>query len=134
MDGFSLGGVRSASGLRIVRPCVSIVGMNKPIHYLLALGLLLLSGCASPPPEQNVAVSPGQQVFLNHCVSCHGGSGSPPGPNALILQSSRLASEADFTAFLRKPSSGMMPPFPQAQLPEAQVHELYVYLKAQAGQ
>lgn len=78
-------------------------------------------------------VTPGQGIFLNHCVSCHTGAGSPPGPNAIVLQSPRLASEADFTAFLRKPSSGMMPPFPEDQLPEAQVHELYVYLKTQAG-
>lgn len=104
--------------------------MKRLVLPLLAI-VAFLSGCQSPLPEKAVpvATSPGQQLFLSHCVSCHMGAGNPPGPNAVILDSSMLRSEKVFRDLLRHPSSAMMRTFSEQELSDPQVHELYVYLQ-----
>lgn len=97
--------------------------------------LIGFSGCQgkSPQgmPETLVAdMPPGQTLFLNHCVSCHMGAGNPPGPNAVILDSSRLLNEPAFRDVLRHPPSAMMRSFSEQELSDADVHLMYEYLVA----
>ena len=93
------------------------------------LPLSLLSGCIQPAQPPVVHVSPGHRIFLESCIDCHAGPGTPPGPNAVILNSTAMGSEADFTKFLRKPFSPSMPPFDEASMTPEQIHTLYEYLK-----
>lgn len=93
------------------------------------------SGCQHQS-EQNASqtpiasLPPGQVLFLNHCVSCHMGAGNPPGPNAVILDSSRLTNEAYFRDLLRHPTSAMMRSFSAEELSDADVKILYDYLQS----
>lgn len=103
----------------------------KQKQCLLALMVIALTGCqADQAPEDKPAmpVSRGQELFLTHCVSCHQGAGNPPEPNAVVINSSRLKTEADFIELLRHPSSAMMRSFSEQELNAADGHDLYVYL------
>lgn len=105
---------------------------------ILALGLLILAGCGNDGQDAETrnaetgpqTVSVGQGLFLNHCVSCHRGGGNPPGPNSIILQSGQLSTEEGFRAFLRHPTTPMMPLFEADRLSNGDVHELFVYLQS----
>jgi mono/diheme cytochrome c family protein len=107
----------------------------KKLLPLLAL-LLLLPGCKQHVTQSKTTLPPanalprGQELFLSNCASCHQGVGNPPGPNAVILDSDTLKSEADFTALLRHPRSGMMTAFTPDVLPEKDVKALYRYILA----
>lgn len=106
--------------------------MKRLILPLLALSCLL-TGCqqndGQPSPGQPSTPLPkGQQLFLSHCVSCHQGFGTPPKPNAVVLDSATLNEEAQFRALLRHPKSPMMQTFSPDMLSDADVHEIYVYL------
>jgi len=104
--------------------------MKRLALHLLAM-MALLTGCQPHPQEKTVpvATSPGQQLFLSHCVSCHMGAGDPPGPNATVLDSATLRSEMVFREQVRHPASAMMRSFSEQELSDAQLHELYVYLQ-----
>jgi mono/diheme cytochrome c family protein len=93
--------------------------------------MTLFSGCQSHTEEKAipVATSPGQRLFLSNCVSCHMGPGSPPGPNASILDSKSVLSEGAFREQLRHPTSAMMRSFSEQELNNSEVHELYNYVQ-----
>ncbi|HEY9745576.1 MAG TPA: c-type cytochrome [Oculatellaceae cyanobacterium] len=103
--------------------------------FLAVTALFLLAGCSQPGQAPGAATStassPGQSLFLSHCVACHMGPGDPPGPDAVIRHSRSLASEAAFAEFLRHPTSAAMPAFDEKTLNEQQVTELYAYLLSQ---
>jgi len=110
--------------------------MKYSLFPLLLVALLTAPGCGAsngstkePPEGQSVKVSVGQGIFLNNCLACHRGGGNPPGPDSIIMNSSRLDAEADFNALLRNPTSPMMTPFTREILPDGDVHELYIYLQ-----
>ncbi len=98
---------------------------------LLLCVLPFLSACQSGS-EQAASLpnlSKGHSLFLSHCVNCHQGLGNPPGPNLVVLESSKLTSETIFAQLLATPTSPMMPSF-KGQLSADDVHELYSYLKS----
>lgn len=104
----------------------------KRLLPLLAI-LALLPGCKHSNQSQiqlppSTPVSKGHEIFLAHCVSCHQGTGNPPGPNAIILDSATLKSFAEFKALLRQPRSAMMTAFSLEALPDKDVKVLYNYI------
>jgi mono/diheme cytochrome c family protein len=107
------------------------------IQLIISIVILsLFSACGkhsdstiSSPSPQPVKYSAGQELFLNHCMGCHMGPGDPPGPNDVILDSSKLASKNEFKAYLRNPDNGSMPPFSADTLSDADVETLYTYFK-----
>jgi mono/diheme cytochrome c family protein len=105
----------------------------KRLLPLLAI-LLLLPGCKPHVTQSRTTLPPasalprGQELFLSNCASCHQGAGNPPGPNAVILDSQTLKSEADFTELLRHPRSAMMTAFAPDVLPNQDVKALYQYI------
>jgi mono/diheme cytochrome c family protein len=107
--------------------------MKRLVFPLLVLGMLT-SGCQQKAEEvQTPQISAGQQLFLNNCVNCHQGAGAPPGPNAVIQDSEKLADETAFRTFLRNPNVGMMPAFTPERLSDADVHTLYLFVTEQSG-
>jgi mono/diheme cytochrome c family protein len=84
---------------------------------------------AGESPSAATPLSAGQTLFLTHCVRCHTDTGNPPGPDATILNSPRLATEDSFRQLLRHPTSGMMKSFSAQELDDATVRILYDYLK-----
>ncbi len=106
--------------------------------------VLTVSGCAGRTPtssptqdtmsthsveaEPAKELTPGHQVFLNNCMGCHANSENPPGPNAVILRSSKTDTLRHFEAFVRNPDNGKMPPFPIERLSNAELGELYIYI------
>jgi hypothetical protein len=70
----------------------------------------------------------GRALFVANCVQCHSGGGSPPGPNAVIIDSERLNSEESFRQLLRQPTSAMMKSFSEQELSDTNVHRLYTFL------
>jgi mono/diheme cytochrome c family protein len=102
---------------------------------LFALFLIVtLSGCGSrtsePTQQTSTTTLPrGQQVFITHCVSCHQGNTEATSPNAVILDSETLKSEASFRELVRHPKSTMMRSFTEEELSNDDVHELYIYLQ-----
>lgn len=120
-------------------------------HWVVCLAWIFVSGChRSQMPvsfqtpvrvtEQEGAGSAassasrplsGQELFMAHCVRCHRGPQSPPGPDATITGSERLASEDSFRQLLRHPTSFMMKTFSEQELDNAKVHALYAYLRTQ---
>jgi mono/diheme cytochrome c family protein len=98
----------------------------------LMVGMILFTGCkgtiSANPSAESGATSVGHQLFLSHCVSCHMGTTDSSGPNAVIVHSATLQSEAAFKELLRHPTSATMPAFDEKSLDEQAVHELYTYL------
>jgi mono/diheme cytochrome c family protein len=80
--------------------------------------------------EKMSVMAPGHALFLANCVRCHSGSGSPPGPDATITDSTRLNSEDSFRHLLRQPTSAMMKSFSPDELSDAQIHTLYEYVSS----
>jgi mono/diheme cytochrome c family protein len=108
--------------------------MKRIILPLLAASVLFV-GCSQHhetlPAEKSVTAQPlskGQQLFLSNCVTCHQGMGDPPGPNAVVLDSSTLSNEESFIALVRQPKSAMMRAFSPEELSDADVKEIYKYL------
>lgn len=108
--------------------------MKRIILPLMAASVLFV-GCSqhqeAPSDEQTSPTAPlskGQQLFLSNCVMCHQGASNPPGPNAVVLDSSTLSSEESFIALVRQPKSAMMRAFSTEELSDADAKELYNYL------
>jgi mono/diheme cytochrome c family protein len=81
------------------------------------------------------ASAPGQLLFTNNCTSCHPRGGNVVEAKLPLKSSKKLASLADFTAFVRSPhmpdgSAGSMPAFGTDQLSDAQLGDLYKYVVA----
>jgi mono/diheme cytochrome c family protein/uncharacterized membrane protein len=80
--------------------------------------------------------SKGRELFESNCMACHADGGNAIAASLPLKTSKKLASLADFTAFVRKPSmpdgsDGGMPPFAAEDLPDAGVADLYAYVRAQ---
>jgi CxxC motif-containing protein (DUF1111 family) len=80
------------------------------------------TGAAALPPS-----------FYPLCSGCHsafGASGNPLVPN-LFTYTAGAATAATFTAQVRAPQGGtLMPPFTAAQIPDAEIAQIYAYFKA----
>lgn len=94
--------------------------------FVLILALVLLSACGE---STYIEPTPAEAVFLTNCVACHRGPGNPPGPTPQILQSLQTNNLDKFRAFLRKPTSSMMPSFSESQLSNEDIDLLYQYLQ-----
>jgi mono/diheme cytochrome c family protein len=80
---------------------------------------------ANPAPAGDAAN--GRELYLKYsCYSCHlyNGQGSGNGPRLVPLPMTL----ARFTTFMRNPSR--MPPYTEAVLSEAQLADLFVYIKS----
>jgi mono/diheme cytochrome c family protein len=126
---------------------IGVVGLGwfggKLVYGGFAPGTEAAAGPAAAAPAGTApAASPtalGQRVFASNCSACH-----PGGANAVVAQlplktSKKLASEAEFIAFIRAPkmpdgSEGQMPPFPADQLPDRQASALYAYVQSMLPQ
>jgi mono/diheme cytochrome c family protein len=76
----------------------------------------------------------GQAVFAANCAACHEGGGNVVDDRYPLAGSRRLESLPLFTAYIRDPrmpdgSKGNMPSFPASEIPEAEVKELYGYIR-----
>ncbi len=122
----------------LCKPCVGINAL-----MLLFVLAFTVSGCAGGSPtssnqgtsSETVAtaepakeLTPGHKVFLNNCMGCHSNGEKPPGPNNIILRSSKPDTLRHFEAFVRNPDNGKMPPFPIERLSNAELGELYIYI------
>ncbi len=79
------------------------------------------------------AAAPGERLFANNCSSCHPRGGNVVEASLPMKTSKKLASVADFTAFVRSPhmpdgSAGNMPAFGTDQLSDTQVGDIYKYV------
>lgn len=110
-----------------------MMGLKTILPFAAVLCLLLMSACSGGPEtekEEQLAKSPGQEIFLNHCMGCHMGAGDPPGPNDVILNSPKMASEDLFKKYIRQPDNGAMPAISESDVSDADVGKLYAYLKS----
>jgi mono/diheme cytochrome c family protein len=76
----------------------------------------------------------GEKIFADNCSGCHANGSNVVVASLPLKSSRRLASLAEFTAFIRSPkmpdgSEGSMPPFPAGDLSNAQASDLYEYIK-----
>jgi mono/diheme cytochrome c family protein len=79
------------------------------------------------------AAAPGQRLFTDNCSTCHPRGGNVVEAKLPLKTSKKLASLAEFAAFVRSPkmpdgSAGSMPAFPASQLSDAQVSDVYRYV------
>jgi len=81
---------------------------------------------AGPAPAGNVQI--GQKLFSTYyCYSCHGSDGQ--GGAGVRLMSPNTPNYNQFRTVLRKGSGGM-PPYRSAVVPDAEVADLYAYVKS----
>jgi mono/diheme cytochrome c family protein len=88
------------------------------------------AGAASTAPANPA----GEKIFADNCAACHANGGNVVVASLPLKSSRRLASLAEFTAFIRSPkmpdgSEGSMPPFPASDLNDAQNKDLYDYIR-----
>ncbi len=96
------------------------------------------TGAAATPAAgatSAAAVARGQQLFTDNCTACHPNGGNVVEATLPLKSSKKLASLADLTAFVRSPhmpdgSAGNMPAFAADQLSDAQVGDIYAYVKS----
>ena len=85
---------------------------------------------APPAPARTSNAQQGRELFLKYsCYSCHlyNGQGSSNGPRLVPLPMTL----ARFTAFVRNP--GRMPPYTGKVLTDAQLADLFAYIKSLPG-
>lgn len=90
------------------------------------LPLILVSAVLAQPPTGNS--DHGKQVFeKDGCYECHGhmGQGGRDGPR---IAATALSLQA-LTRYIRRPL-GSMPAFTEKVLPDAQVRDIYAFLKS----
>jgi len=93
--------------------------------------LVVLAVMAMAAAAQTKAgdVANGKRLFeKNGCYQCHGywGQGGVAGPR---LNQTRLPFPA-FSAFVRNPPSGSMPPFRAKVMPDQELADVYAYIKS----
>ena len=124
---------------------VGVVGLGWFGGRLVYGGFAPAAAAAEAAPAAPSATTPaapsaqGQHLFAANCSACH-----PNGTNAIVAQlplktSKKLATEADFIAFIRAPhmpdgSEGQMPPFPADQISDKQASQLYAYIRSMLPQ
>ena len=91
-------------------------------------GIAALAQTTTPVTKAGDAVN-GKRLFeRNGCYQCHGhvGQGGLAGPR---LAQTRLPFAA-FSAFVRNPPSGSMPPFRAKVMPDQELADVYAYIKS----
>lgn len=100
---------------------------------LVAIGALLLSGCARETPATKAALSEGASLFKANCAVCHGATGDGSGqvPSQVDFTSRSwqgYRSDADIRGAIRGGVDGTaMPAFPA--LSDEQVDALVAHLR-----
>jgi ubiquinol-cytochrome c reductase cytochrome c subunit len=110
-----------------------------PVKRPAVLGVALLAFATGVPaadaPAGNVAR--GKQLFRAHgCYQCHGYNGETGARDLVGTNSPLIADLATFTMFLRMRGdqapllpSTRMPNFPASALPDADVRDLFAYIR-----
>ncbi len=104
--------------------------MNKKFQWGVALLLVLVSAGILVPSNakrQKKAVD-GQQVFQQHCASCHQNGDNKVNPNHPLAGSKELATLASFKNYLAAPP-GHMPYYEHIVNDDATLRALYKYCK-----
>jgi cytochrome c553 len=107
-----------------------------PVKVLLTLSLAGLAAVASAADAPGNAAR-GKQLFRAHgCYECHGYNGETGARDLVGTQSPLIADLATFTTFLRLRAdqapllpSSRMPNFPASALPDADVRDLFAYIR-----
>jgi len=103
--------------------------------FLLALTVFAVAATAADPPAGNA--TRGKQLFRTHgCYECHGYNGETGARDLVGTQSPLIGDLATFTMFLRLrgdqapllPSS-RMPNYPASSLPDADVRDIYAFVR-----
>ena len=92
----------------------------------LVLGCLVLLFVIGTWMIGSAAEEPGQRVFEDHCMQCHGaeGRGGGKGPRLIPF----LWSYEQALEMLRYPKCDM-PPIPESEVSDAEVAQIVAYLK-----
>jgi mono/diheme cytochrome c family protein len=103
--------------------------MSKGLAFALCVSTAIgcggsLQAVAAPQPEPDH----GKQLYIaNGCYECHGTVGQ--GGDGPTLAPPKLLPENAFSAFVRRPTSGM-PPYTMAVLGDADLGAIYGYLQS----
>ena len=93
-----------------------------------ALTLFLLAAALAAAQTKAGDTAKGKRLFEhNGCYQCHGHEGQGGLAGARLAQT-RLT-QAAFTAYVRNPRSGMMPPFRPKVLSDQDLGDVYSYIK-----
>jgi mono/diheme cytochrome c family protein len=76
--------------------------------------------------------SGGAGLFANNCASCHPNGGNVVVPNMPLRGAPQLSSFSSFRAIVRQ-GRGPMPAFPASNISDAQLRELYRYVRSTYG-
>jgi mono/diheme cytochrome c family protein len=92
----------------------------------------------SPRPGTPAAGEGGAGIFSRNCAVCHPGGGNNLVPSLPIRGSARLGNFNTFRAYVRYPkmpdgTPGAMPAFPPSRISDAQLRQLYQYLRSRWG-
>ena len=99
--------------------------MNKRILILPFLGIAAAALSQTKPGD----VTNGKRIFMrNGCYQCHGtvGQGGLAGPR---LAQTKLTA-AGFTAYVRNPAPGSMPPFRAKVMSDQELADVYAYVQS----
>jgi mono/diheme cytochrome c family protein len=95
-------------------------------------GRLVYGGAVAASPTGETAPgagTTGEAVFTASCIGCHRNGGNAVSPDRPLRKSALLDSRDEFTAFVRSPRGGM-PAFPASAISDADLGELWSYLRA----
>jgi len=91
--------------------------------------LLLMAGLAYAQDAPAGNASNGRKLFDNYgCYQCHGHEGQGANGTGARLAPNPL-SWAGFSRYVRRPT-GQMPPYTTKVVPDAQLADIYAYLKS----
>lgn len=94
---------------------------------LLVMGMLwMLSPCSAEKPKKTAPS--GQQLFKQHCESCHPGGGNRIKPGLELAESKQLDNIITFKDYLRRPP-GHMPYYQNIVSNKDTLNALYKYCK-----
>lgn len=88
-------------------------------------GQLTYAGRTTIGPKEYEA---GQQVYADHCTTCHPSGGNTIDPGKPVLHSPLLQNPDIFKMWLRNPAQPM-PAFAAAKISDTQARELYEYIQ-----
>jgi mono/diheme cytochrome c family protein len=111
--------------------------MTKAISALFTVTVLAVPGFAADAPADAGDAARGKQLFHAHgCYGCHGFNGNTGARDLVGTNSPLIADLATFTTFLRLRAeqapllpSSRMPNYPASALSDAQVRDIYAYVR-----
>ena len=105
---------------------------------LLCRVSVLIAGVLMSQPSHSSTT--GQQLYERHCAICH----APPGIGYRALQrrlgdaravlDQRTDLSVEFVSAIARKGIGLMPPFTRALLSDAELGEIFAYLRRSTGQ